>query len=58
MFTECCQGQIDSLKLAARFMASAIVCRAILVFELAGMKDTLLKEPEDKVDDIRPQHQF
>ena len=29
----------DALKIIARYMASAIICRAVLVFELHGLRD-------------------
>ncbi|KAJ5176532.1 uncharacterized protein N7482_002409 [Penicillium canariense] len=34
-------GWIDSTQIIARFMASAIICRAVLMFELAGMRNAL-----------------
>lgn len=36
-------GYVDSIKIIGRLMASVIVCRAILVFELAGMRNALFK---------------
>ncbi|OQE32581.1 hypothetical protein PENFLA_c001G03982 [Penicillium flavigenum] len=37
-------GYVDSIQIIARFMASAVICRAILMFELAGMRNALTKE--------------
>ena len=34
-------------------MASAVVCRAVLMFELAGMRNALYKQPE-----LQPQQQL
>ncbi|KAH0533899.1 hypothetical protein FGG08_007481 [Glutinoglossum americanum] len=43
----------DALTVATRFIASAIVCRAILVFELSGMRETTLIE-EERNENLRP----
>ncbi|KAI6084097.1 hypothetical protein F4821DRAFT_280387 [Hypoxylon rubiginosum] len=32
-------GYIDSIKIIGRFMASAAICRAVLMFELAGLRN-------------------
>lgn len=37
-------GYVDSIKIIGRLMASVIVCRAILVFELAGMRNALFRQ--------------
>lgn len=37
---------LDSLGILGRYMASAIVCRAIVMFELSGMRQTMLVEDE------------
>ncbi|KAJ5605559.1 hypothetical protein N7510_008340 [Penicillium lagena] len=34
-------GYMDCIPLIARFMGSAVICRAILMFELAGMRNAL-----------------
>jgi hypothetical protein len=46
------QGYVDSIKIIGRFMASAVVCRAVLMFELAGMRNALFKKPEYQPEDI------
>jgi hypothetical protein len=38
---------VDSIQLIARFMGSAVMCRAILMFELAGMRSAARKADED-----------
>ncbi|KAJ5771123.1 uncharacterized protein N7511_003174 [Penicillium nucicola] len=37
-------GYVDSIQIIARFMGSAVVCRAILMLELAGMRNALKSE--------------
>ncbi|RDL42505.1 uncharacterized protein BP5553_02484 [Venustampulla echinocandica] len=39
-------GYVDSLKIIGRFIASAVVCRSVLMFELAGMRNAILKNEE------------
>ncbi|KAI0898150.1 hypothetical protein F4806DRAFT_461318 [Annulohypoxylon nitens] len=36
-------GYVDSIKIIFRFMASAVLCRAVLMFELAGMRNALVE---------------
>jgi hypothetical protein len=40
-------GYVDSIQIIARFMGSAVACRAILMFELAGMRSAARKVDED-----------
>ena len=37
------QGYVDSIKIIGRMMASAVVCRAVLMFELAGMRNAMFE---------------
>lgn len=41
-------GYVDSIQIIARFMGSAIICRAVLMFELAGMRNALEERSRDE----------
>jgi hypothetical protein len=39
----------DALEIIARYLASAVVCRAVLVFELHGLRETVVLAQETVV---------
>ncbi|KAI0470726.1 hypothetical protein GGR56DRAFT_143073 [Xylariaceae sp. FL0804] len=43
-------GTADALGVIARYMASALVCRAVLMFEIVGMRARLTGDPGDHAD--------
>jgi hypothetical protein len=42
-------GPRDALLVIFRYVASVLVCRIIVMFELAGMRDRYVPEPDDKI---------
>ncbi|KAJ2987629.1 hypothetical protein NUW58_g4397 [Xylaria curta] len=40
-------GYVDSIKIIGRFMASAAICRAVLMFELAGLRNAASRQSLD-----------